>query len=153
MKKWICLFACLLAYACTQSEERKKSDKIEADLKSLPKLSPIEVPAGVAGLYIGTLPCDECSSHQIKMELDSNGTAQIEEIFLKAKPDTVKSSATFLDSADHVVVRFDDKRRFLNFQKKNGTALECLNVEGKPYVDETDEPYRLIRILKPKKPQ
>lgn len=152
MKKTLCFFAALFLFACTQSEEQKKSDKIEADLKNLPKLSPIEVPEGVSGLYFGTLPCDECDSRRIRMELDSNGGAQIEEIFLKEKPDTLKSLATYADSADVITVRFADGKRFMNFQKRGGTSLEFLNADGKPY-ENAEEPYRLIRILKQKKPQ
>ncbi len=147
--KSLCLFAAFLVFACTQSEEQKKSDKIEADLKNLPKLSPIKIPEGVVGLYIGTLPCDECETRRIRMELDSNGNAQIEEIFFSAKPDTLKSSATFRDSADYILVRFDDGKRFMNFLKRGGTSLEYLNAEGKPYED-SEEPYRLIRILQKK---
>lgn len=148
---WKCLslFAVFLVFACTQSEEQKKSDKIEADLKNLPKLSPIKIPEGVVGLYIGTLPCDECETRRIRMELDSNGNAQIEEFFFSAKPDTLKSSATFRDSADYILVRFDDGKRFMNFLKRGGTSLEYLNAEGKPYED-SEEPYRLIRILQKK---
>ncbi len=147
--KCLCLLLALFVFACTQSEEQKKSDKIEADLKNLPKLSPIKIPEGVVGLYIGTLPCDECESHRIRMELDSNGNAQIEEIFLSAKTDTLKSSATYRDSADYILLRFDDGKRFMNFLKRGGTSLEYLNIEGKPYED-SEEPYRLIRILKKK---
>lgn len=147
--KCLCLFLAFFVFACTQSEEQKKSDKIEADLKNLPKLSPIKIPEGVVGLYIGTLPCDECESHRIRMELDSNGNAQIEEIFLSAKTDTLKSSATYRDSADYIFLRFDDGTRFMNFLKRGGTSLEYLNIEGKPYED-SEEPYRLIRILKKK---
>ncbi len=145
--KWLCLFFALGLFACTQSEEQKKSDKIEADLKSLPKLSPIKIPEGVVGLYIGNLPCDACESRRIRMNLDSSGNAQIEEIFLAEKTDTLKSTATYRDSADYLLVRFDDGKRFLNFLKRGGTSLEYLNIEGKPYED-SDEPYHLIRILR-----
>lgn len=147
--KCLCLFLAFFVFACTQSEEQKKSDKIEADLKNLPKLAPIKIPEGVAGLYIGTLPCDECDTRRIRMELDSSGRAQIEEILFSAKPDTLKSSATFKDSADYVLVRFYDGKRFMNFLKRGGTSLEYLNIEGKPYED-SEGPYRLIRILRKK---
>lgn len=81
------------------------------------------------------------------MNLDSSGNAQIEEIFLAEKTDTLKSTATYRDSADYLLVRFDDGKRFLNFLKRGGTSLEYLNIEGKPYED-SDEPYHLIRILR-----
>lgn len=145
--KSLCLFAAFLVFACTQSEEEKKSDRIEADLKNLPKLAPIEIPKGVVGLYIGNLPCDECESRRIRMNLDSSGTAQIEEVFFSAKTDTLKSTATYRDSADYILVRFDDGKRFMNFLKRGGTSLEYLNIEGKPY-ENSDEPYHLIRILR-----
>ena len=62
--------------------------------------------------------------------------------------DTLKNTATFKDSAEFILVRFDDGKRFFSFQKDGGTSIVYLNVEGKPYLDDSEMPYRLLRILK-----
>lgn len=146
MKKYLGLFLIFLI-ACSTSEEEKKIQKIENDLKNLPKLAPIEVPEGSAGTYVGMLPCDDCESRRVKLKLDSAGTATVEEILVAAKTDTLRNSATYLDSAGKVVVRFDDGKRFLAFEKHRGTSLYFLTLDGKVYRDESDEPYQLLRIL------
>lgn len=144
MNKILVLFSVLLVFAC--SSEVEKGKKIEEDLKALPKLSPIEIPEGVVGTYVGNLPCDECDVRRVKMTLDSAGRASIEEIFVSGTQDTVKSSAAYKDSSGFIVVRFDDGKRFFSFQKNKGTSLLYLR-EGKVYLDETEEPYQLLRLL------
>lgn len=137
----------LFLFACAQEDE-KKAEKVEETLKSLPKLAEIQVPEGVEGVYVGMLPCDECDIHRVRMTLDSAGKAAVQEVFISsAGEDTVKSSATYIDSAEFVAVRFDDDRRFFRFQKHKGTSLYYLNRDGNVYLDETEEPYQLLRLL------
>ena len=151
MKRLVSLFVILFCiFGCGQNEDEVKSKKIEEDLKALPKLAPIAVPEGSFGTYVGALPCDECDMRRVKMNLDSLGRAQIEEVLVygNEKMDTLKNTATFKDSAEFILVRFDDGKRFFSFQKDGGTSIVYLNVEGKPYLDDSEMPYRLLRILK-----
>ena len=150
MKKFFvaaALFSLILG--CGQNENEAKAKKIEEDLKALPKLAPVQIPEGVAGSYVGTLPCDECDLRRVKMNLDGDGNAFIEEFLFRRneKTDTLQNRATYKDSAEFILVRFENANRFFAFQKSNGTSIVYLNVEGKPYLDDTEEPYRLLRIL------
>lgn len=147
MKKYLGLFLIVLIAACSTSEEEKKIEKIENDLKNLPKLASIEIPEGIAGTYVGMLPCDDCAARRVKMKLDSAGRATIEEVLVSNRTDTLRNSATYLDSAGRVIVRFEDGKRFFAFEKHRGTSLYFLSLDGKVYRDESDEPYQLLRIL------
>ncbi len=149
MKKTLALIFAALLVAC--SSEAEKGKRIEEDLKALPKLSPIEIPEGTVGTYVGSLPCDECDVHRVKMTLDSAGRALIEEIFVSDESDTLRSSAAYKDSSGFIIVRFDDGKRFFCFQKNKGTSLFYLR-NGKVYTDETEEPYQLLRLLNVRKP-
>lgn len=144
MKKLFAILACFLLFvSCSKKSDQKETQV--AELSNLPKLAPVKVPKGVTGTYVGELPCDECDHRSVEMTLDSTGSLVIKETLDKSAP--IISKATYKDSSSYVIVRFNDGKRFWTFKNNKGTSLIYLNIDGKPYMDDTEEPYQLFRIL------
>ena len=126
--------------ACSQEEKN-------APLPDLPK---VELPKGLAGLYVGRLPCDNCKARMVRMEIAEDSSVSVVETVIldTAKADSLKGR--FSQVEGKVVVALDNGAKW-NFQVGNSGALSLLTGTGEVYRDENGMPADLIRIInKPK---
>ena len=126
--------------ACSQEEKN-------APLPDLPK---VELPKGLAGLYVGRLPCDNCKARMVHMEIAEDSSVSVVETVIvdTAKADSLKGR--FSQVEGKVVVALDNGAKW-NFQVGNSGALSLLTGTGEVYRDENGMPADLIRIInKPK---
>ena len=134
------LFSAVVLSGCSQEKE-------SAPLPDLPK---VELPEGLAGLYSGRLPCDNCKMRMVRMELAEDSTASVIETVLTdtSKVDTLQGKYAAADGTVKVELANGAK---WNFKVGKSGALSLLTGAGTVYKDENDLPADLIRIInKPK---
>ncbi|MDR1759785.1 MAG: hypothetical protein LBR60_04590 [Fibrobacter sp.] len=143
MKKIILVLWAFLFFACSEEEQVK-----EQPLPALPK---IQAPASLQGLYLGRIPCDECgeaAAVQLKLELDSLGTAVISETDYESGQTTL-NKGVYTDSAGFLTVRFAESSRRLYFKRHDDFSFHLADYTGKEYADESGAFFLLNRIIKP----
>lgn len=126
--------------ACSQEEK-------SAPLPDLPK---VELPKGIAGLYVGRLPCDNCKARMVRMEIAEDSTVSVVETVIvdTAKVDSLKGRFSGMEGK--VFVSLDNGTKW-NFQVGKSGALSLLTGTGDVYRDKDGMPADLIRIInKPK---
>lgn|SRR5574344_663035 len=138
-------FLTLAAMAAALSACGSKEDKAPAE--NLKPLAPISAPKADAGTYMGALPGGDCDKLQIKMVLDSTAHALVTETCIQDSITSVTRKATYRDSADVLIVTFEDAVRKFEFKKQDGFSAILLDEAGKTMEDESGEPYRVMRIL------
>ena len=113
------LFSCAMFSACSQEEKN-------APLPDLPK---VELPKGLAGLYVGRLPCDNCKARMVRMEIAEDSSVSVVETVIvdTAKADSLKGR--FSQVEGKVVVALDNGAKW-NFQVGNSGALSLLTGTG-----------------------
>ena len=134
------LFSLAVLSGCSQEKE-------SAPLPDLPK---VELPEGLAGLYSGRLPCDNCKMRMVRMELAEDSTASVIETVLTdtSKVDSLQGKYSTVDGTVKVELANGAK---WNFKVGKSGALSLLTGAGTVYKDENDLPADLIRIInKPK---
>ena len=141
MKKWWIPFLLWVFCACSESSREEQPKPVFS------KLPAIEAPKTLAGTYVGRLPCEDCEGVQVKIVLDSLGGAQIEETEMRDSAITQVSAASYKDSIEIIRFQFANSPRTLSLKSKKGFSMVLLDFTGKEHVDESGEPYQLIRIL------
>jgi len=141
MKKWWIPFLLLVFCACSESSHEEQPQPVFS------KLPALEAPKTLAGTYVGRLPCGDCEGVQVKLILDSLGGAQVEETEMRDSTITQVSAASYKDSLEWIRLQFANSPRVLSFKSKKGFSMVLLDFTGQEYVDESGEPYQLIRIL------
>lgn len=134
------LFSGAMLAGCSQEEK-------SAPLPDLPK---VELPEGLAGLYSGRLPCENCKVRMVRLELAEDSSVIAVETVLTdtAKSDTLSGKYSAADGK--VSVELGNGTKW-NFVVGNSGALSLLTGAGTVYKDENDMPADLIRIInKPK---
>lgn len=134
MKKFLLAFSVsLLLCACSKEEEK------------LPDLPKIAAPTTVFGEYVGRLPSENAKAYQIRMNLDSAGTAIVTENILRDTIETRIDTAAYEVSEDILSIKFSE--RTWKFKKNGDFGYVFLNPQGEPYVDGAGSNYALLRIL------
>lgn len=137
MKKTL-LSALLLSVAlvaCSKEEE--------APLPDLPK---VELPEGLAGLYSGRLPCDNCKVRMVRMNLAEDRTAEVVETLMgeTMKVDTLKG--TFDDKDGVVSLVLSEGKVKWSFKRGTSGSLDFMTSAGSVYEDADGMKASLIRI-------
>lgn len=111
----------------------------------LPDLPKVELPKGLAGLYSGRLPCENCKVRMVQMTLAEDSTLVFKQTIRTdtMKTDSLKGKYSFSDGK--VSVEIEDGTH-LNFLVEKSGALSMLTGAGTVYVDENGMKADLIRI-------
>jgi len=125
--------ATLMLAACSQEEQK------------LPDLPHIEAPKDIAGTYVGRVPTESAKTHQIRAELDSNGTAIITHSVLLDTVQTYSDTLAYSATAETLSFKFSDKT--WNFKKNGDFGYLFMNPQGEAYVDANGSNFILLRIL------
>ncbi len=134
------LFSLSLLAGCSQEEK-------SAPLPDLPK---VELPKGLAGLYSGRLPCENCKARMVRLELAEDSTVVAVESVLTDTTKTDTLSGKYSAADGKVSVELGNGAKW-NFVVGKSGALSLLTGAGTVYKDENDMPADLIRIInKPK---
>jgi hypothetical protein len=116
----------------------------------LPDLPKVELPKGLAGLYSGRLPCDNCKVRMVRMELAEDSTVSVIETVLTDTTKTDTLQGKYTQNANVISVELGNGVKW-NFAPGNSGALSLLTGAGTVYKDENGLPADLIRIInKPK---
>ncbi|MCF0221742.1 MAG: copper resistance protein NlpE N-terminal domain-containing protein [Fibrobacter sp.] len=138
--------AAMLVSACSQEKQEK-----------LPDLPPVEMPKEIPGLYSGRMPCDDCVTRMIRMNLNEDSTVVVvqKKIADSVVTDTLRGTFTYADSI--VKVTLSEGSVHWNYKRSAMGNLSYMTSNGSIYKDENGMPMDLIRIFKSpvasKKPQ
>ena len=118
----------------------------EEKTEPLPKLPEVEIPQEITGLYTGRLPCDDCKTKMVRINLKDDRTAEVVETRVKDTlvTDTLKGSYEVADSLIQVSI---DKVHW-KFKRIKFGNLAFLAGNGKPYLDENGMSVELVHIFK-----
>lgn len=129
--------AALFVSAC--SEEKSEP---------LPDLPSIELPKELPGLYSGRMPCDDCTTKMIRMNLNEDMSVVVVQTKIQDTlvTDTLKGTYEVSDSI--VKVSLSDNSIHWNYKKGSMGSLSYLTSNGSVYEDENGVRADLIRIFK-----
>lgn len=124
--------------ACSEDKQQEK-------LKDLP---PVEIPKELPGLYSGRMPCDDCDTKMIRMNLNEDSTVIVAQTKIKdtAVTDTLYGTYTYAD--DVIKVSLSDNSIHWNYRRDGVGNLSYLTSSGTLYEDADGMHMDLIRIFK-----
>ncbi len=125
----------------------------EEKTEPLPDLPPIEVPASVAGLYSGRMPCDECKAHLVRMRLENDSVANVVETLVTDSVHADTLHGKYSVSNGLVSVVFDSPKKRWDFKRENIGNLVLLTGAGTEYEDGDGLKVKLMRIYEKKNVQ
>lgn len=135
------IFGMAFAFSACSNDEKSEP---------LPELAPIDLPKDVAGLYSGSLPCDDCTARMVRMTLKADSTAEVVQTIVKDSMtvDSLKGTYAVSDSILKVTLAVDDANMHWSYKRSASGNLTFLNSAGSVYEDENGKRWELIRIFK-----
>jgi len=124
----------------------------EEKSEPLPDLPPIEIPKDVYGLYSGRLPCDDCTSRMVRMNLGEDNAVEAVQVILRDTMTTDTLKGTYLVTDSTIKVSLSEDKMHWNFKRAKFGNLTYLTAAGTVYEDEDGMTADLIHIFKAKKP-
>lgn len=130
----VALSACL--FACGQEDQPK-----------LPDLPKVEAPKTIAGTYVGRVPSSSGDVLQLKLVLDSLGSALLTEARkTEAGVETLQDTLAYSDSAGTLKF-FKGEHHKWSFRKTGDFQYSLLNPTGELYEGQDGQIFALLRIL------
>lgn len=120
----------------------------EEKTEPLPDLPPVELPKELPGLYSGRMPCDDCTTKMIRMNLNEDMSVVVVQTKIQdtLTTDTLKGTYEVTDST--VKVSLSDNSIHWNYKRGSMGSLSYLTSNGAVYEDENGMRADLIRIFK-----
>ena len=137
--KMAAVAAVIVPFISACSEEKKEP---------LPDLPAIELPKELPGLYSGRMPCDDCTTKMIRMNLNEDMSVVVVQTKIQDSltTDTLKGTYEVTDST--VKVSLSDNSIRWNYKRGSMGTLSYLTSNGTVYEDENGLHADLIKIFK-----
>ncbi|MCQ2091096.1 MAG: copper resistance protein NlpE N-terminal domain-containing protein [Fibrobacter sp.] len=131
----------LVAMFGSACSEEKKQEKLQ-------DLPPVEFPKELPGLYSGRMPCDDCDTRMIRMNLNEDSTVVVAQTKIRDSVVTDTLRGTYLYADGIVKVSLSDNTIHWNYKRDGVGNLSYLTSSGSIYEDANGLRMDLIRIFK-----
>lgn len=137
--KMIAPIAVVAMFGSACSEEKQEK------LKDLP---PVEIPKEIPGLYSGRMPCEDCTSRMVRMNLNEDSTAVVVQKTIKDSVVTDTLLGSFSYAENLVKVSLSGNSIHWHYTRDGMGNLSYVTSSGEVYKDENGMAFDLIRIFK-----